>query len=269
MTVDASLYKEFLDLDHCSAALARNAIPRSFSMRLKTAVIVMSLSIVCSLSRVSFADTLTFQTESTDPAPIGLSTYGNVYIYPFYFTYTGEGGTDTLVALACMNYERDINWQETWEVTPLLVSSVSPNDSIDGAFTGAQVLEDAYLFNEYAAASGDALLTSEIQYAIWSIMYSPINSSNPAYTFLGGFDTTSQGLAQDAINNAPTEPSSYFGNDVAFVPINGTQSYGGEPQIFMTDPIPPAVAPEPTSLVLLGTGLFGAVAFMRRKHGKA
>jgi hypothetical protein len=37
----------------------------------------------------------------------------------------------------------------------------------------------------------------------------------------------------------------------------------------MTDPPPPAITPEPTSLVLLGTGLLGAVGFMRRKRAQA
>jgi hypothetical protein len=85
---------------------------------------------------------------------------------------------------------------------------------------------------------------------------------------LGGYDATSQLLAQQAIANASSEPSGYYGNDVAFVPSDSYPN-GGEPQILMANPIPPAVAPEPTSLVLLGTGLLGTVAFMRRKHGKA
>jgi len=63
-------------------------------------------------------------------------------------------------------------------------------------------------------------------------------------------------------------PSSYFANDEIFVPSSSYPN-GGEPQIFMTDPPPFTSTPEPTSLILLGTGLLGAVGMMRRKIVKS
>jgi len=83
-------------------------------MRLRTAVIVMSLSLACFLSRVSFADTLTMQSGY----PADDQFVGAEYVYPYYFTFTGPGGTDSLVAMSCMNYNRDIGLGESWDVTP-------------------------------------------------------------------------------------------------------------------------------------------------------
>ena len=86
-----------------------------------------------------------------------------------------------------------------------------------------------------------------------------------------GFDLNAQALAAVALSVAPTLPSSAFATDALYIP-SGSYPNGGEPQEFMTDPPAPAVVtvtPEPASLVLMGTGLFGSAILLYRRRAKA
>ena len=222
-------------------------------MRLKTAVVFLTLSLVCLISRVSFADSLTL-------SGVGGQNTDGVYVDPYLFTVTGPGGTSTLVDMSCLNFNREVSIGQSWNANPISVASISPTAVIDGE-SGTDFLADAYLYNQYAAAAGNAQLTSDIQFAIWHIM-DPTDVAAES-----GYDTNAANLAAAALAEVPILPASTFANDVVFVPTNYTA--GSEPQLFMTDPPPPAITPEPTSLVLLGTGLLGAVGFMRRKRAQA
>lgn len=228
-------------------------------MRLKSALVSLSFSLICLAPRVTFADTLTL-------TGVGGANTDGVYTYPYNFTVTGPGGSNTNVALSCLNFNREISVGETWTVNAYNVLNI-PSSKLQG-FTQNQFRADALLYNQYAGANGNATLTSEIQFAIWSIMDpSDIKSTNNSYNGAGAFDATAQSLAAAALSNAGSASASNFANDEVFLPDLNNQSgwTNGVPQMFMTDPPPSSVTPEPSSLMLLGTGLIGTVGVMRRK----
>ena len=115
-------------------------------MRLKTVVAALTLSLICLVPRVSFADSLTLTGE-------GGQQVDGFNIYPYYMTVTGPGGTNTAVSMSCLNFNREVTNGQNWNVNVYSVAGIAPSATIDGE-SGVDILADAYLYNQYAGASG-------------------------------------------------------------------------------------------------------------------
>ena len=149
-----------------------------------------------------------------------------------------------------------------------VLGSLATNATIDGS-SDLQLREDAYL--DYLYDSGSQATDSEIQFAIWDVLDpSGVNGNT-------GYDAESQYLVGLAAAAAPNESTGFLNQFTLYTPIVTSPAPAdwdglGEPQEFLQytpsgvpQDGPPRTVPEPSSLLLMGTGLFASVFVMRRK----
>jgi hypothetical protein len=186
------------------------------------------------------ADTLTLNNGTVNPSG------GSTEIYPYSFQLGTSSGTST-VNLMCLNYNREITPGESWSVTE---ESIPTGNSV----MNQDYRADAILYSEILHPQ-PGVSASEVQYAEWSIFDSADLSGNSL------FDSTAEALASNALNAANNQQlisSGYFNQFTLYIPANDTSS---GPQEF----IGTATTPEPSSLMLFGSGLIGMAGVVRRK----
>jgi len=203
----------------------------------------------------------------------GGNSSGGVQTYPYYFTINGKGSE---IPLLCVSYQDNIKQGETWEAN---IDAIGADPSL----TLTEQEEDAWLDSQILAPGASSQTVSDAQWAAWAVgdpshfINSHGNLITSALYSLGMNSTEVNGInteftdAYDFVvtdnKTISSDPSFYAGYEL-YVPIDGTQPRDdGIPQTFVG---PAPMVPEPSSLVLFGSGLLSAAgALYRRKRRTA
>jgi hypothetical protein len=203
----------------------------------KCAVLILGLAMA---STVSYADTVSMTFTGTSGASNGTDD-----IFPYFFSINGSS---TQASLLCVNFDNEIFQGESWDAT---TSSITTSSS----FTAQ---EDAYLFS---LLGDSAFSNNDIQEAVWFL-----SASNPSAVPTTSNDPTLLKDAFNAVTQADHGGSSTFddGQFTLYTPVPGSQdpSNDGLPQSFVGD----SPVPEPNSLLLLASGLFGCATLLYRRR---
>jgi hypothetical protein len=211
---------------------------------------ILSISAFCFLLLFSPLKAHADSLVTLELTGVGSNTAGAFDAYPYYFSVTGLPGATPLM---CLGYYNGINFNESWTAAIEPISVMSTVVTITGASATPQTFaesvweEAAWLYND---ANVNPSNSDNDQLAAWGLFSSGVPGS----------DNAQLTLAQTFVGANPN--SLLYSEFNIYVPVSGWPAGDDVPQVFIGQ----EYGPEPSSLILFGSGLLGLAGLIFRKR---